>query len=254
LVYNIPLSFHNGIGIYREIFKDEAFLQSWLNTVIWTVGSVTGQFFAGLGIALLLNSQERYMWLFRILLIIVPWSTPDIVAGVTWKWMYNDMYGVINDVLTRIHIIKDYIPWLGTSGMAKIALIIANIWKGYPISAIFYLAGLQTIDKQLYEAAEIDGANNWQKFRKITLPLLSPIIITTLMLTTIWTINYFPLIYIMTGGGPSGGTETLVTFIYKTSFKFLNLPKAAMSNILFSVILIIAFIFLKISNRVQEGR
>jgi len=255
LTYNVIISMQNGLRIYKDIFLDEMFKQSIVNTLIWTVGSVVGQFFVGMGIALLLNSSEKYMWIFRILLIIIPWATPDIVAGVTWKWMYNDMYGVINDILVRIHIIKDYMPWLGTPSLAKLALIIANIWKGYPISAMFYLAGLQTIDQQLYEAAEVDGANWWQRFVKITLPMLSPITITTLMLTTIWTINYFPLIYIMTGGGPSGGTETLVTLIYKTSFKFLNLSKAAaMSNILFIIILMIAFLFLKASDRIQGVR
>jgi len=255
LTYNVIIPMQNGLRIYKDIFLDEMFKQSIVNTLIWTVGSVVGQFFVGMGIALLLNSSEKYMWIFRILLIIIPWATPDIVAGVTWKWMYNDMYGVINDILVRIHIIKDYMPWLGTPSLAKLALIIANIWKGYPISAMFYLAGLQTIDQQLYEAAEVDGANWWQRFVKITLPMLSPITITTLMLTTIWTINYFPLIYIMTGGGPSGGTETLVTLIYKTSFKFLNLSKAAaMSNILFIIILMIAFLFLKASDRIQGVR
>jgi len=121
------------------------------------------------------------------------------------------------------------------------------------VSAVFYLAALQTIDKSLYEAAKIDGANSWQCFRKVTLPLLSPVTVTVLMLTIIWTINYFPLIYVMTGGGPNGATDTLVTLIYRLSFKFLELNKAAaMSNILLMVVLVIVMLFMAISRQTTE--
>jgi len=128
--YNLAISMQNGLDIYKEIFSDPLFRRSAINTIIWTVGSVAGQFFVGLGVALLLNHQARYMWIFRILLIVVPWAIPDLVAGVTWKWMYNDMYGVINDLLVKLHIAKEYIPWLASPTLAKLALIIANIWKG----------------------------------------------------------------------------------------------------------------------------
>lgn len=251
LSYNLVISMQNGFGVYKEIFSDPLFRKSIVNTIIWTVGSVVGQFFVGLGIALLLNYQAKYIWIFRILLIVVPWAIPDLVAGVTWKWMYNDMYGVINDLLVRLHIVREYIPWLASPTLARLALIIANIWKGYPVSAVFYLATLQTIDKSLYEAAKIDGANSWQCFRKITLPMLSPVTVTVLMLTIIWTINYFPLIYVMTGGGPNGATDTLVTLIYRLSFKFLELNKAAaMSNILLIAVLIIVALFMTIPKRI----
>jgi len=178
----------------------------------------------------------------------------DIVAGVMWKWMYNDMYGVLNDVLVKMHIIRDYIPWLATENMAMLSVIIANIWKGFCLSGMFFLAGLQTIPIDLYEAAEIDGANSFKRFWKITIPQLKPVIMTTLMLTTIWTINYFPLIYTMTGGGPGYGTETIVTYIYKLGFKFMEFNKAAsLSNVLFVIIFFIAFLFLRSIAR-EEAR
>jgi len=231
---------------YINCFTDPVVGRAMWNTVIWVLGSVVGQLSLGLLVALLLNQSTKGQIIFRSLILILPWATLDIVAGVMWKWMYNDMYGVLNDLLMKMHLISDYIPWLATENMAMLAVIIANIWKGFCLSGMFFLAGLQTIPTQLYEAAEIDGAGVFRRFWNITIPQLKPVIMTTLMLTTIWTINYFPLIYIMTGGGPGYGTETVVTYIYKLGFKFLDFNKsAALSNILFVIIFLIAFAFLK---------
>lgn len=160
--------------------------------------------------------------------------------------MYNDLYGVLNDLLLKMGIIKAYIPWLASPNMAMTSVIIANIWKGFVLAAMFFLARLKGIPAYMYEVAEIDGANIFQRFFSVTLPQLRTVLISTLMLVIIWTINYFPLIYIMTGGGPGNGTETLVTYIYKISFRFLKYgDAAALSNILFLFILIIvgAFMF-----------
>lgn len=252
LVSNVINSFKDPIDRsftfqnYINCFTDPVVGRAMWNTVIWVLGSVLGQLSLGLFVALLLNQSTKGQVVFRSLILILPWATLDIVAGVMWKWMYNDMYGVLNDILVKMHLINNYIPWLATENMAMLAVIIANIWKGFSLSGMFFLAGLQTIPTQLYEAAEIDGAGVFARFWKITIPLLKPVIKTTLMLTTIWTINYFPLIYIMTGGGPGYGTETLVTYIYKLGFKFLDFNKsAALSNILFVIIFLIANAFLK---------
>ncbi len=231
---------------YSNVFTDPVVGRSMINTVVWVIGSVLGQLLLGLLVALLLNESTKGQIIFRSIILILPWATLDIVAGVMWKWMYNDMYGVLNDVLVKMNIINDYIPWLATENMAMISVIIANIWKGFCLSGMFFLAGLQTIPPDLYEAAEIDGANSIRRFWRITIPQLKPVIMTTLMLTVIWTINYFPLIYIMTGGGPGYGTETVVTYIYKLGFRFLEFNKAAaLSNILFVAIFAIAFVFLR---------
>lgn len=231
---------------YTSVFTDPVVGRSMINTVFWVIGSVLGQLLLGLLVALLLNESTKGQILFRSIILILPWATLDIVAGVMWKWMYNDMYGVLNDILVKLNMINDYIPWLATENMAMISVIIANIWKGFCLSGMFFLAGLQTIPHDLYEAAEIDGANSIKRFWRITIPQLKPVIMTTLMLTVIWTINYFPLIYIMTGGGPGYGTETVVTYIYKLGFRFLEFNKAAaLSNILFIAIFAIAFVFLR---------
>ncbi|CCU85381.1 MAG: sugar ABC transporter permease [Thermotogaceae bacterium] len=239
---------------YTSVFTDPVVGRSMINTVFWVIGSVLGQLLLGLLVALLLNESTKGQILFRSIILILPWATLDIVAGVMWKWMYNDMYGVLNDILVKLNMINDYIPWLATENMAMISVIIANIWKGFCLSGMFFLAGLQTIPPDLYEAAEIDGANSIKRFWRITIPQLKPVIMTTLMLTVIWTINYFPLIYIMTGGGPGYGTETVVTYIYKLGFRFLEFNKAAaLSNILFIAIFAIAFVFLR-SIAKEEAR
>ncbi|HBT26436.1 MAG TPA: sugar ABC transporter permease, partial [Pseudothermotoga sp.] len=152
--------------------------------------------------------------------------------------------GVLNDLLMKAGIIRDYIAWLATPNMAMVSVIIANIWKGFCLCGMFFLAGIQTIPQELYEAAEIDGANAYRRFWNVTIPQLKPVMMTTLMLTIIWTINYFPLIYVMTGGGPNYGTETIVTYIYRLSFRFLEYNKsAALSNILFLLVFLIAYLF-----------
>ncbi|MGE0033458.1 MAG: carbohydrate ABC transporter permease [Pseudothermotoga sp.] len=249
LLSNIVMSFLDDRGKftfqnYVSVFKDSVFYKSVLNTCVWVVGSVAGQITLGLVVALLLTQIRRGQVFFRSVILILPWATLDIVAGVMWRWMYNDMYGVLNDILVKIGLSKNYIPWLATPRMAMFAVIIANIWKGFCLSGMFFLAGIQTIPQELYEAAEIDGANAFGRFWNITVPQLRPVLTTTLMFTIIWTINYFPLIYIMTGGGPNYGTETVVTYIYRLSFRFLEYNKAAaLSNVLFLVVFTIAYLF-----------
>ncbi len=251
LISNIVMSFSTTDGNftfqnYKAIFTDNVFYKSVFNTCIWVLGSVAGQILLGLAVALLLTQIKRGQVFFRSIILILPWATLDIVAGVMWKWMYNDMYGVLNDILVKIGLAKDYIPWLATPKMAMIAVIVANIWKGFCLSGMFFIAGIQTIPRELYEAAEIDGANAYGRFWNVTIPQLKPVLMTTLMFTIIWTINYFPLIYVMTGGGPNYGTETIVTYIYRLSLRFLEYNKAAaLSNILFIIVFTIAYLFTK---------
>jgi len=248
ILENLIISFQNKNGVfvnYAEVLHDRIFLKVVFNSLLWTFSSVILQFFIGLGIALLLNQPIKGKAIFRTIMLVLPWATPDVVAGVAWKWMYNDMYGVFNDILVKIGLINNYLPWLGFPNLARAGVIIANVWKGFPLSAMFYLAALQTVPQSLYEAANIDGANAWQKFRHVTIPIIRPVIFTTIMLTTIWSINYFPLIYTMTGGGPANATDTFVTFAYKNAFKFLNFNRAAaIANISFVVVLIITIFYI----------
>ena len=248
VVQNVVVSFQVEDGWsfsnYREVLSDPLFSVVTLNTIIWTVSCVILDLVVGLGIALLLSQDIKGKMIFRTIILVIPWATPDIVAAVAWKWMYNDMYGVLNDILVKMGIIKDYLPWLAVPTLAKAAVIIANLWKGFAISAMFYLAALQTVPRDLYEAAAMDGANIWQRFCKITIPVIRPFILTTVMLTIIWTINYFPLIFVMTGGGPANATDTFVTHAYRMAFRFLDFSHStAVSNINFIIVFIIAIIY-----------
>lgn len=239
-----------GFGNYLAVMGHEHFGRIVFNTVAWTVFSVAGQVTLGLIVAILLNNATKAQTLLRTAIIILPWGTLDIVAGVTWRWMYNDIYGVINAVLRMGGIIEGPFSWLGTPNMALTAIIIANIWKGFVLPAMFFLARLKGIPAQLYEVAEMDGASRIRRFFHVTMPQLRSVMLTTIMLAIVWTINYFPLIYIMTGGGPRFGTETLVTHIHRLGFRFLERDlAAALSNMLFIVILSIIMIFLIFLNR-----
>ena len=240
---------------YLDVFSDRLFWGAGINTIVWTASSVFGQMLLGLLIAVILTKIKRGAAFYRTVLIVLPWATADVVAALLWRWMYNSMYGVINDILVKLHIISAFIPWLGQPSTAMMAVVIANIWKGYPISAMFYLAGLQQIPRELYEAAEIDGANAVKRFIYITLPSLRVVLLTTLMLTTIWTINYFPLIYIMTNGGPGGATEIMTTYIYRRAFVYLNIHRAsAMSTILLLLIGAIALVYLYFIGKASEAK
>lgn len=239
-----------GIANYLTVFQHERFGRIVFNTAAWTVFSVAGQVLLGLIVALLLNNVTRGQTILRTAVIILPWGTLDIVAGVTWRWMYNDIYGVINAVLRSGGVIDEPFSWLGTPNMALTAVIIANIWKGFVLPTMFFLARLKGIPTQFYEVAEMDGAGIVRRFFSVTLPQLRSVMLTVIMLAIVWTINYFPLIFIMTGGGPRFGTETLVTHIHRLAFRFLERDlAAALSNMLFIVILIIIMGFLMLLNR-----
>lgn len=256
--WNIFLSFQSKepvfLANYRQILSDPLFQKVTFNTVIWTVGSISLQLLVGLGVALLLNQRVRARPFFRAIILVLPWATPDIVAALSWRWMYNDLYGVFNDLLMRAGLLHMPVAWLGQPNWARFSVIIANTWKGFSLSAMFYLAGLQTIPEEVVEAAQVDGAGRFSLFRHVILPHLRPTITITVLLTIIFTINYFPLIYIMTRGGPAQATETFVTLAYRVGFTFLNFPQsAAISTITFLIILILTSIYVYYLMRTEKS-
>jgi len=184
-----------------------------LHTLTLVVVAVAVKAIVGLTMALALNENLPLRSLARGLLFL-PWTVPTFVAGLVWKWLYDDQNGLFNWALLGLNVIDHPIPWLGTAATAMPAIISVVVWKGFPFFAIAYLAGLSAIPNEQYEAAEVDGANALQRFRYITLPGLRHVILITIMLSTIWTSNTFDLVYLMTGGGPSNATEvfTLLTF------------------------------------------
>ncbi|MHB8629118.1 MAG: carbohydrate ABC transporter permease [Aggregatilineales bacterium] len=208
-----------GLTNYIEIISDPHFLQALGNTFVFSIASVIAHFIIGLAFAMLLNTRLIGVIpraLFRVIYIL-PWVFTASVIAILWRLLL-DPTGVVNYVLMRLGLASTEIEWLGSKQFAMPAVIIINIWSGYPFYMVSFLAGLQGIPDDLYEAGKIDGANNVQLFRFITLPQLRPIIISLAMLDFIWTAQQFTLIWMTTGGGPIRATEMLSTYTYKLAF------------------------------------
>ena len=208
-----------GIANYLRAFDDNRFWHATLQTVIYIVVTVPGALVVGLGLALLANHPFKIQWPVRLSLLL-PWALPLVFAGLIFRWFFEYQTGIVNDLLVRVGI--EPLSWLSDPTLATIAICIAIIWKASSFMALMLLAGLQTIPKSLYEAAEVDGASKWQQFVEITLPMLRPAIFVALIFRTITAIQTFDIPYSMTGGGPGDATETLAMYIHKTTLDFLD--------------------------------
>lgn len=211
----------SGVDNYIRMAGDGRFWQSFWVTSVFTVSAVLLELLLGLGIALVLNEQFKGRSLVRTAAII-PWALPTALIGLAWAWIFNDQFGVVNDILLRLGLIKTGINWLGDPNLALLAVIIADVWKTTPFISILLLAGLQSISPDLYEAHSIDGATPWQSFYKITLPLLMPQILIALLFRFAQSFGVFDLIAVMTGGGPGGATEVVSLYIYSTVMRYLD--------------------------------
>ena len=226
-----------GLQNYVAIFNDPVFWQSVGQTLYFTVMSVIFHLLIGLAFALLLNSQRINPVIRSILrvLYILPWLFTAVIIAIIWRLLL-DPNGVINSILMTLHIVNFKVEWFSSTKTALHALTFANIWAGYPLYMVSLLAGLQGIPKELYEAAGIDGANQFQKFRYITIPQLMPIIISIALLDFIWTMQVFPLVWMTTGGGPIYATEVLSTYTYKLAFSSYEFSRASASAIFILII------------------
>ncbi|MDR6665549.1 carbohydrate ABC transporter permease [Rhizobium sp. 1399] len=226
-----------GLQNYVTIFKDPVFWQSVGQTLYFTIMSVIFHLLIGLAFALLLNSQRVDPLIRSILrvLYILPWLFTAVIIAIIWRLLL-DPNGVVNSILMTLHIIDFKVEWFSSTRTALHALTFANIWAGYPLYMVSLLAGLQGIPKDLYEAAGIDGANEFQKFRYITIPQLMPIIISIALLDFIWTMQVFPLVWMTTGGGPIYATEVLSTYTYKLAFSSYEFSRASASAIFILII------------------
>ena len=208
-----------GLANYLRAFDDGRFWHAALQTAIYIVVTVPGALLVGLGLALLANQPFRVQWPVRLSLLL-PWALPLVFAGLIFRWFFEYQTGIVNDLLVRIGI--EPLAWLSDPTLATVAICIAIIWKASSFMALMLLAGLQTIPKSLYEAAEVDGASRWQQFVEVTLPMLRPSIFVALIFRTITAIQTFDIPYAMTGGGPGDATETLAMYIHKTTLDFLD--------------------------------
>ncbi|RNG17941.1 carbohydrate ABC transporter permease [Streptomyces botrytidirepellens] len=220
-INHLPATYRfTGLDNLTAVLKDEVFLDRLLWTVTWTVSCVAVSFALGLGLAVLLNRRFAGRAVYRSLLIL-PWAVPAFVSVFAWRLLYNERNGLLNKLLDGGGI--DAVPWLNDPTLAKVSVITVNVWIGVPFMLVALLGGLQAIPGERYEAAEMDGASPWQRFRHITLPGLRPVSSTVVLLSTIWTFNMFPVIYLLTRGGPGDTTEILVTYAYRISF--VNSPR-----------------------------
>ena len=236
-----------GLDNYREaIFEDSDFHEAIGHTIYFTLGSVVPTMIIGLALALLLNSKIRGLGWFRTAYYL-PVLTPLVIAALLWTWVYNADYGLANYYLQKLGIIDEPVFWLANRSTAMPAVIVMNIWKGAGFTMLVYLAGLQAVPQELYEAAEVDGASAWTKFRRITLPLIAPTTFFLLVINTVGATKNFTSIFVMTNGGPpgpGGATTTVVYYIYVNAFRYLRMGYAsALAYILF--ILLFAFSYLQ---------
>ncbi|HCW03242.1 MAG TPA: sugar ABC transporter permease [Clostridium sp.] len=234
-----------GFDNYKRIFREPIFYKVLGNTVLWTVINVSCHVFFGMGLALLLNRKLPFKALIRLILIL-PWAMPEYIVALTWKGLFNEEFGTINVVLKTLFGSDAMIPWLSDPKYVFIASIITNVWLGIPFIMMVCLGGLQSIDKEYYEAAEVDGASNWQKLKNITLPLLKPVMTPAIILGTVWTFNKVNIIYIMAGNNVSDDAHILVTYAMKKAFNNYNYSySAAFAVIIFLILALFSSTFIK---------
>ena len=248
-VKNLARGTKNFVGLnnYIELFGDEVFRLTISNTLKFTVYSLLFQFIIGFALAVFFNKNFSFAKPIRGLLMI-PWMIPMTVTALIFKFIFSTDVGIINYLLHSLGIISENIEWLTNPDIALGCVIFANVWIGIPFNTILLSTGLTTISQELYESAAIDGANGFQRFIKITLPLLRPTIESVLVLGFIYTFKCYDLIYVMTSGGPVNSTHLMSTYSYKLSFEMFDYSMgSAAANVLLVILLVVGMVYLKIT-------
>ena len=266
LAETIRLSFTNsglagedyiGLENYEKMMGSKKFNKIVIRTFVWMFFSVSLKLIIGLIGAVLLNAKLPGRGIFRVL-IMPPWVVPIAIGMLGWLWLYNGYFGIIAGVGMKTGILDGPFGFLAYKQSAFISTIVADVWVGTPMVTIFFLAAMQGVPKDLYEAAYCDGASRWHRFFKITLPQITPVIITMALLSAIWTFNSFEIIWILTEGGPRGATTTLIIDTYKMALGNYKFGKGAARAVVVMILLTIfaAFymaILLKINKKVSNG-
>lgn len=233
-----------GLENYLKVVRDPSFWNSMQRSLIWVVCSVLGQFIVGFAFALLLNERWPGNRIMRAI-VLIPWVMPGVSIALGWSLIYNGQFGLMNDVLSGLGL--PHADWLADPNLAMLAVIIANIWKAFPFVTITMLAGLAAIPDDLYDAARVDGASVFGRFRYVTLPQLKNIISIVVLLMIVWTFNYFDLVYVLTQGGPARGTEIAPILVARFAFQQFDYGLAASVAIimtLFNIIFAILYIYI----------
>ena len=241
-----------GLSNYAEVLSKGEFWVSLRNNVIWTVGTLTLQIIFGVGMALILHQNIWFRSLARSL-ILFPYFVSTVVAVLVWRWLFNDLYGILNHAVMMTGLTSMPVDWLGTMPNAMLSVILVGAWKYFPFVVIATLARLQTIPEHLYEAAKIDGAGPISRFFDITLPQLRDVLVVIIMLRAIWDFKEFDLIYLLTGGGPVISTQTLPLLVYKEAFALNQMGMAsAYAVVMMAIMLVFMIIYIRRTNRDGE--
>jgi ABC-type sugar transport system permease subunit len=257
--YNAPTGINQtrtfvGLANYMGLLTDQTFWETIWRTLYFTVVSVGLELALGLGIAQLIHSKP-WGWQFLRISLIIPWAVPTIVNGAMWRWIYSADFGALNGALMAMGLIKHYVPWLTLTNMAMNLVIIADVWHTMPFVALVLQAALATLPEDLNEAAAVDGANAWQRFWQIRVPLLRPAILVALIVRTVDAFRVFDIVYIITAGGPAYKTLTITYLTYLNSFTFGKQGTGAALSFLISAVTIgMALIYIRLLYRPEESQ
>lgn len=263
-VYNVAISFSNmniytmrdwrivGVGQYVSVFQEPAFWSVFAKTIVWTLVNVFFHVAIGVFLAVVLHQKfikGKPAW--RILLIL-PWAVPQYITALTWRGMFNFEFGAVNLFLSKLGVAP--VAWLTDPFNAFAAAILTNVWLGFPFMMVIALGGLQSIPGELYEAAEVDGARAWTQFRRITMPLLRPVMIPAITLGAVWTFNNINVVWLISNGGePNDQTHILVSYVYKAAFSMYRFGwAAALSMVIFAVLFLFTQVFLNRTNATES--
>jgi multiple sugar transport system permease protein len=231
-----------GVENYVRVVRDDHLARLALrHTFTFAFFSVIGQYIIGFAVALLLSGRLPLRPAFRVLFLL-PWMFPAVVPGITWRWIFDGLFGVFNEILYRVGFYAETdvpIAWLGQTSTALAATIVANIWRGFPFLMVLLLAGLQSINHEMYEAASVDGANAFRRFRDITLPSMKGISLVAILLAWIGSFMNFAIVQVMTAGGPANSSEVFATLIYKNAFLYADASYAATLGIILLALLMV---------------
>jgi multiple sugar transport system permease protein len=240
-----------GLDNFKKIWSDDIFRTAVWNTCLYTFVTTIFKLGLGLWLALLLNRHFKGKAFMRAF-ILLPFIIPTVLSTFAWKWMFDPTFSVINFVLFHLGLIHSRINWLGDPALAMISVIIVNVWRGVPFYAISLLAGLQTISPELHEAAAIDGARAWARFRHVTWPLLLPVTLVIVLFSVIQTFADFQLVYVLTGGGPANATQLFATYAYQLGIGTGLLSQgAAISLAIFPILLLVVIVQLVYIRRAE---
>jgi len=237
---SVSTSVANFIGLdnFTDELRSQIFLQTARNSFVYTAVTVVIKLVLGIALAVLMNQSFRLKNFARAALLL-PWIVPTALSAIAWLWLFDATFSVFNWAIVRTGLADRGINWLGEGGWAMTAIIIANVWRGTPFFAITILAGLQTVERELLDAAAVDGAGAWQRFWRITLPLVRPVLLIVLLFSIIWTISDFQLVYVLTRGGPTNSTHLFGTLAYDVAVRAGQLSQgAAISLYMFPVLIV----------------